>query len=505
MIRSSIGLYLRYCFVATSAVVVIPLLIVVGVALSVSTGTPIAVAVAVGAGLSLIAAVVGSYLWRRRPESMDLSFGELMIWSFVRRRRAEQKIDEGAEVIGLDRGGRPLRRLPMTKQQRLKILHDLAVALETKDSYTHGHSTRVEELVARTASVLELSEEQIAELRLAASLHDVGKIRVPTRILRKPGRLTIDEQLIVQEHSSVGAWMVAGVSNGAVVDAVRHHHERWDGHGYPDGVAGREIPLFARIIAVADAYDAMTSTRSYRPSMTRQQALDEIERGVGRQFDPEIVEAFMATVPRRVPLAALVGLGFAGKLLRKSASWAARYGTGSVAPGVASVGAASVVIASLFSPPAALTRPTPEPQSPNAVVEEGAATDGGDESGSERMGRGRHSDRSKPAHKASRASHASESEDAGREDANHVLGSTEHRPRRNGYGPASGDPQGPPEGAPPNNPPPSNPPPVEPPPTEAPEVEDPNVPKDPQPDLGRDCPEVHPGQGSGGGTLKHCG
>lgn len=280
-----------------------------------------------------------------------------MIWNFLRRRNAEQELQKGAEVLGLDRKGLPLKRVPMSKQHRLKILQELAGALETKDSYTHGHSRRVERLVAQTAAILNLSEADTRELRTAAALHDVGKIRIPSRILRKPDRLTIDEQLIVQEHAAIGAWMVAGVSNGNIVTSVRHHHERWDGNGYPEGLAAGEIPLFARIIAVADAFDAMTSTRPYRASLDRRQARQELRNESGRQFDPEIVDAFLETAPKRIPLPALVGLGWIGKLLRRSTAWATRTGTAGVAPGVASVGAASVLIASVFAPPTALTLP----------------------------------------------------------------------------------------------------------------------------------------------------
>ncbi|MDQ4143715.1 MAG: HD domain-containing protein [Actinomycetota bacterium] len=530
MIRSSIERYFGYCVAATAAVVALPLLIVIGVAMSVRTGTPMLVALAVGGGFSLAAAITGSYLWRRRPESMDLCFGELMIWSFVRRRRAEQHIEEGAEVLGLDQGGKPLRRMPMTKEQRLKILHDLAVALETKDPYTHGHSTRVEELVAQTAAGLNLSDDELAELRTAASLHDVGKIRVPNRILRKPDRLTIDEQLIVQEHSAVGAWMVAGVSNGKIVSSVRHHHERWDGNGYPDGLAGKDIPLFARIIAVADAYDAMTSTRPYRPSMSRNQALAEIERASGEQFDPEIVEAFLQTVPRRVPLAALVGLGFAARFFRKTAAWAARTGSSTVAPGVASVGAASVVIASLFAPPAALTRPTPEAGDGTIVagepdeVADGLAVsadlkhrdrdakvddkrDAKDVKGV-KDGKDRNGDRAGKKDSAGK-------DNGKRRDPNEVLGSVVRRPRRNGAPPSdeSNGAGGPDEETPPSDTP-SNPP-SDPPndtprttpehPDQAKNDEPPPVHTDPQPEKGRDCPEEHPGQGQGGGTALHCG
>ena len=372
MIRSSIGRYLPYSLAATTAVVGVPLLMVALVALGASTPTPVLAAAFAGIFLSIGASAIGSLVWRRRPESMDLSFGELMIWSFVRRQRAEQRLQESAAVLGLDGGGRPVRRMPLTKRERLRVLHGLATALETKDPYTHGHSTRVEALVAHTAKELNLSDYETDELRTAASLHDVGKIRVPNSILRKADRLTIEEQLIVQEHAAVGAWMVVGVSNGKIAGSVRHHHERWDGNGYPDGLAGSDIPLFARVIAVADSYDAMTSTRPYRPSLSSSQAIEELEREAGRQFDPEVVEAFLATVARRVPFAGVLGLGLFTGWLRRTTGRALGSGSTNVAPAVGAVGAASVLIASVFAPPVALTRPTPKN---NVRVTDAAVTD----------------------------------------------------------------------------------------------------------------------------------
>ena len=358
MTRSSIGLYFKYALLATSVVVVAPVGVVVAVALATPDSSAF-LAAAIGIGLSMVATIIGSIWWSRRPESVDLAFGELMIWRYLRRKRAEEHIKEGAEALGLDRKGRPLRRMPLTRVQRLEVLQGLAHALETKDPYTHGHSTRVERLVGQTAEALNLTEAEKKELCTAAALHDVGKIRIPISILRKPARLTIDEQLIVQEHSAIGAWMVAGASNGNIVASVLHHHERWDGNGYPDGLSGEKIPLFSRIIAVADSYDAMTSTRPYRASLDRHQAIAELQTESGRQFDPAVVEAFLQTVPKRVPLAALIGLGFIGRFVRKTAVWAGRMGTAGAGPSVASVGAASILVASVFSPPGALTTPRP--------------------------------------------------------------------------------------------------------------------------------------------------
>jgi HD-GYP domain-containing protein (c-di-GMP phosphodiesterase class II) len=172
-------------------------------------------------------------------------------------------------------------------------------------------------------------------------LHDVGKIRVPTRILRKPSELTIEEKLIVQEHASVGAWMVSGVSDRRVVMSVRHHHERWDGNGYPDGVGDRDIPLFARIIAVSDSFDAMSSSRPYRGSMNRDAAMNEIRREAGTQFDPIVVDAFLETQPRRITVPGLFFPAAAAEMLRRVAAWGRKIGSTQVAETATGAGIAA--------------------------------------------------------------------------------------------------------------------------------------------------------------------
>jgi hypothetical protein len=183
-------------------------------------------------------------------------------------------------------------------------------------------------------------------------LHDVGKIRVPDRVLRKPGKLDREERMIVEEHVVVGAWMVSSVGSADVVSSVRHHHERWDGRGYPDGLAGTDIPLFARIIAVADAYDAITSTRPYRASAGRDDAIDVLRAGTGTQFDPEVVEAFVSALPSRIPVAAglFILFGGPGRLFRQLGLWFRRLGVGSLTPAAGATGAAIVLGASIFTP-----------------------------------------------------------------------------------------------------------------------------------------------------------
>jgi diguanylate cyclase (GGDEF)-like protein len=187
-----------------------------------------------------------------------------------------------------------LRRLAHgpDRAARFRAAASLAKAVDARDTYTGSHSTRVAELGAWIAARLGLDAEQIELTRLAGSLHDLGKLAIPEEILRKPGPLTPPERLVVERHSQIGYRMLESLEVDPVADWVLHHHERWDGTGYPNGLAGEEIPLGARIIFVADAYDAMTSDRAYRGRLTPQEAVAELERCAGTQFDPEIVSVF---------------------------------------------------------------------------------------------------------------------------------------------------------------------------------------------------------------------
>ena len=175
---------------------------------------------------------------------------------------------------------------------RYRAAASLAKAVDARDTYTGSHSERVAELAARVAARLALDAEQVELTRLAGSLHDLGKLAIPEEILRKPGELTDSERLVLERHPQIGFRMLDSLGVDPVADIVLHHHERWDGAGYPDGLRGDTIPFGARIIFVADAYDAMTSDRIYRPKRSSEAALAELERCAGTQFDPTIVAAF---------------------------------------------------------------------------------------------------------------------------------------------------------------------------------------------------------------------
>ena len=174
---------------------------------------------------------------------------------------------------------------------RFRAAASLARAVDARDAYTGSHSERVADLAARLAMRLGVDREQVELTRLAGSLHDLGKLAIPEEILRKPGPLSETERLVLERHPQIGFRMLESLGVDPVADWVLHHHERWDGSGYPDGLPGDEIPLGARIIFVADAYDAMTSDRVYRDRLTDDEAIAELERCAGSQFDPTIVDA----------------------------------------------------------------------------------------------------------------------------------------------------------------------------------------------------------------------
>jgi hypothetical protein len=170
----------------------------------------------------------------------------------------------------------------------------LVQAVETKDHYTRGHSERVSRASVLIARVLEMREDRVEALRYAGILHDVGKLGVPTRVLQKTGPLSDMEFDAIKRHPRNGTEMVRGIAFlQEAYTGIMHHHERLDGRGYPLGLSGQDIPEFARIIAVADAFDSMTSTRSYRGARDVPEALDELQKCAGTQFDPNMVLALV--------------------------------------------------------------------------------------------------------------------------------------------------------------------------------------------------------------------
>jgi len=195
------------------------------------------------------------------------------------------------------------RLADMVDQQAMRIeelflegVQTLAHALEAKDAYTKGHSARVAAYAGRIAAVLGLPDPEIQLIELGAELHDIGKIGVQEAILHKPARLSNEEYGHIMQHTVIGARILEPLLKHApqVLAVVRSHHERPDGEGLPDRLSGNEIPLHARVVAVADGFDAMTTGRPYRPPRGVGQALEEMRQGAGRQWDGDVVDAFLA-------------------------------------------------------------------------------------------------------------------------------------------------------------------------------------------------------------------
>jgi HD-GYP domain-containing protein (c-di-GMP phosphodiesterase class II) len=181
----------------------------------------------------------------------------------------------------------------------LGLAEALTEALDARDRYTAGHSLRVADYAYDIARELELGEQHTENIRLAAWLHDIGKIGIPDAVLLKPGPLTAEEFGLVQLHPQIGRRILERAPGfEALLDAVELHHENYDGSGYPYGLAGENIHFGARLIRVADAFDAMTSHRSYRPAFTAEAAMAEIHRGLGREFDPRCAVALLRVLRR---------------------------------------------------------------------------------------------------------------------------------------------------------------------------------------------------------------
>ena len=179
----------------------------------------------------------------------------------------------------------------------LNLIRTLALTLEAKDPYTQGHSARVAEIAIRIAKQLDLNQTEIDDIELAGQLHDIGKLGVREAVLGKPDRLTDDEYEHVKSHPALGERILKPIGElHHILGYIRHHHERFTGGGYPDGLSGDSIPLGARILTVSDAYDAMISSRPYREARSQEYALKEILSQKGRQFDPHVVDTFLEII-----------------------------------------------------------------------------------------------------------------------------------------------------------------------------------------------------------------
>jgi putative nucleotidyltransferase with HDIG domain len=285
---------------------------------------------------------VGSVWWARRPGSRDIVFADLMLWGWLRRVRTERRLASARGLLG--------RSAYLDPARKAALLERMSSALESRDLYTHGHSRRVTRHSYRIARQLGLPAADAARIRTAAALHDVGKVETPREVLNKPGRLSDEEFATIKRHPVDGACMVEALGDDELTSMVRHHHERLDGTGYPDGLAGNEIPLGARIIAVADTFDAMTSSRPYRGACKHKKALDVLTQEAGSQLDPGAVaafrryysgkrsvawSAFLVTAPQRLGT-------WAGGLFQGASVGAAPLGQGVLAMGAAALSGAAL-------------------------------------------------------------------------------------------------------------------------------------------------------------------
>ena len=236
-----------------------------------SPGTQCIVLTGYASQASAIEAVnLGAYGYMQKP--YDVEQLVLTIHRAVEKREAEEALKSAA----------------------LETVEAVSRIIEASDPYTSGHSAMVTEIAIDIAQEMGLQDGHLDTLRIAGPLHDVGKVGIPSSVLNKPTGLTEAEWVMIQAHPQVSANVAQQVTAfEAAVPVIRHHHERWDGTGYPDGLKGEDIPLLARILAVADGFQAMTSERPYRRARTEEEALAELENGAGTQWDPEVVKLFL--------------------------------------------------------------------------------------------------------------------------------------------------------------------------------------------------------------------
>jgi putative nucleotidyltransferase with HDIG domain len=296
----------------------------------------------VSIALSLALSNLGARAWKRWPGSRDVVFNDLMLWGFCRRMVTQRRLIKRVERLGLsnadDADG-------LTREERTELIKKLAVALESGDPYTHGHSQRVARHAHRVAKTMRLPREQAEKIRLAGVIHDVGKLRIPRGIITKPGKLTDAEFDVIKRHTVDGALMVEEIGDPDLVDMVRHHHERLDGSGYPDRLQGDEISIGARVLAVADTFDAASSLRPYRAAQRHQVALDILqEEAAAGRLDRDVVDAFVRYYEgsRALRWWTLLSVGPAN-IYKLSTSWSSGVGVASLA-NVAIIGVSAVAM-----------------------------------------------------------------------------------------------------------------------------------------------------------------
>ena len=204
-----------------------------------------------------------------------------------------------------DNGGIPGT---VTRPNNLSDVYDIASAVEAKDPYTYGHSKKVNIYAVALAEAIGLSPDEVSTLSAAALLHDIGKVGIPDKVLNKKGKLTKEDWETIKAHPKLGANIITNIPKLAPsVNSILYHHERWDGGGYPEGLKGEEIPIEARILAIADSFEAMTSARPYRPALSLEEVVTELRQGAGLQFDPKLVAVFIDIIEAGLPGSVKIG------------------------------------------------------------------------------------------------------------------------------------------------------------------------------------------------------
>jgi len=230
-----------------------------------------------------------------KPVNLDLVV--LSIRNALEKKRLEDELEtyhRNLERLVEERTGRLQQAYRILKKAHLDSVKVLTEAIDAKDPYTRGHSDRVRRMSLEIAKSLDFTEEKLENLEYGALLHDIGKIGIKDDVLQKQGPLSSDEYQYIQEHPLIGVKIVEGIQFFRdKIPMIRHHHEHYDGTGYPDGLTGEGIPLEARIIAVPDAFDAMTSLRPHRRAMALEDVLSELVRCENKQFDPLVVDIFV--------------------------------------------------------------------------------------------------------------------------------------------------------------------------------------------------------------------
>jgi putative two-component system response regulator len=228
---------------------------------------------------------------------VDLELVVFSVQKALEQKRMEDELEayhKNLKKLVEERTSELQQSLLVLKKSHLDSVKVLAGAIDAKDPYTRGHSDRVRKMSMRIAAKLGFSQEKLENLVFGALLHDIGKIGIRDEVLQKKGQLTPEEYQYVQQHPLIGVKIVDGIDFlKDKIPMIRNHHEHYDGSGYPDGLIGEVVPLEARIIAVSDAFDAMTSLRPHRRALPVDEVIDELERGKGKQFDPNILDIFL--------------------------------------------------------------------------------------------------------------------------------------------------------------------------------------------------------------------